>query len=402
MKKLFLLGGSRLLSALRLALAAVLLLPLAALPVYVNYTVDCQGYFRGDTELREVAMTLFAGNAIIGFEQLKDQERMILDVIVANTDEETMPETVAFGSSRILQLTQEIVGTSFYNSGTTGGDFYDLLSTFFIYDKREKLPRNVIIGVDPWLFNTDPDAQDKRSERNLYAEFLTEKLGIPTEYEHSDPAQTWKFLFDLSYFQGNLEYLSSGASPGGAIEVVPAGQLYEQDTEVKCPDGSLLYGTSYRARAQEEIDMDCMIQTGSMFRLEEYFAPDAQRLRIFEAWIRYMQEQGINVIFLLAPYPPIVYDHAVENAERYGGMLGTETAVRRLGKQYGIPVYGSYNPHAIPATGEDFYDGLHPRRACIGRIFPGVPQALADRDAGVDVSLDPNTPAPQPAPEEDG
>lgn len=76
----------------------------------------------------------------------------------ANMNEETTPETIALGSSRILQLTREMVGTSFYNSGTSGGDFNDVLSVFSLYDKAGKLPKNVIIGLDPWLFNTDVDA----------------------------------------------------------------------------------------------------------------------------------------------------------------------------------------------------------------------------------------------------
>lgn len=394
MKKRLRFLGSRLLSALRLALGALLFTPVLALLVAVNYGVDCQGYFLGDTYLREIATMLFEGKAVVGFEQLKDREREVIEVIVANMDETTLPQTIALGSSRILQLTQEMVGTSFYNSGTSGGDFYDVLSAFYVYDKAGKLPENVIIGIDPWLFNADSSAQDDRSDKTLYAEFLTEKLGIPTAYEKKDLSLTWKFLFDLSYFQGNIDYKLNGAPGKNQPTAVSAGELYKQDTEVKCADGSLLYTEEYRTRSQEAVDYDALIQTTNMFRIEYYYKPDAERVAIFEKWLQYMQAQGVNVIFILAPYPPIVYDHAAANPERYSGFFGTETTIRRLGKEYNIPVYGSYNPYAIPATSADFYDGLHPHGDCLARFFPGVPQALADRDAGVDVSLDYTAAAP--------
>lgn len=363
---------SRTVSAARLLLGALVFVPFLALPVCVNYSVDCQGYFLGDSKLRTIANALFDGYAVVGYDQMNGRDREVLDVIVANMDEHTTPETIALGSSRIMQLTQKHVGTSFYNSATTGGDFYDLLTSFYVYDKRGKLPKNVIVGVDPWLFNTDPDAQDKRSNRTLYAEFLCEKLGIPADYEKQDPRKTWQFLYDLSYFQGNMEFLWKGTPVENALEVIPASAAFCQTGEVKQPDGSLVYTPDFRARAQEDVDTDALIQTGAMFRLEGYDAPDAERLSVFEAWVAYMQSEGIRVSFFLSPYPPIVYDHAAANAERYGGFFGTEEAVRVLAEQYGIPVYGSYNPYVIPASGADFYDGIHPRGECIAKFFPGV------------------------------
>jgi len=365
-------AASRMLSAARLLVGALLFVPLLALPVYVNYYVDCQGYFLGDSKLRTIATALFEGYAVVGYDKMNGRDREVLDVIVANMDEHTTPETIALGSSRIMQLTQPLVGTSFYNSATTGGDFYDLLTSFYVYDKRGKLPKNVIVGVDPWLFNIDPDAQDKRSNRTLYAEFLSEKLDIPTAYQKEDARKAWQFLYDLSYFQGNLEFLLAGAPVENALEVIPASEAQRQTAEVKRPDGSLVYTPDFRERTQEEIDTDALIQTGAMFRLEGYSAPDAERLKVFETWVQYMQGEGITVYFFLSPYPPIVYDHALANADRYGGFFGAEEAVRQIAKKYGIRVYGSYNPYTIPATGADFYDGLHPRSECIARFFPGL------------------------------
>ncbi|MBD5094662.1 MAG: hypothetical protein HDT26_10350 [Subdoligranulum sp.] len=387
-QKLLLTCLSRLVSAVRLAAGALLFTPLLALIVYVNYSVDCQGYFLGDLDMRSIAQMILDGKDIVGFDQILARQREVLDTLVANMDDDTVPETIALGSSRAMQLSQEIVGTSFYNSSTSGADFCELLCEFYIYDRRGRLPQNIIIGVDPWIFNLDIDAQSKRSDPMMYAEFVSERLGIPIPYETEDTSQNWQYLFDLSYFQGNLASLQNEVVTDGEVQPVPDGvDPYTLDAEIRRPDGSILYGLSYRTRPQEEIDMDILYQTGGMAFLGNYPEPDAERLAIFEAWIQYMQAKDINLFFFLAPYPPAEYDNALEKAEEYGGFLGTEEAVRALGRKYNIPVYGSYDPYAIPAESTDFYDGLHPRYECVARIFPGIPKALADRDAGIDVSL---------------
>lgn len=117
--------------------------------------------------------------------------------------------------------------------------------------------------------------------------------------------------------------------------------LYQQDTEVKCSDGSLVYDREFRGWKQDAVDHAALeVANNGMFRLDYYTEPDAQRLAIFEKWLQYMQEKGINVIILLSPYHPIIYDRALSDTERYGGLFGTEKAARALGKKYNIPVYG--------------------------------------------------------------
>lgn len=386
--KLFLTCFSRIFSAVRLTAGALLFLPLLALIVHVNYSIDCQGYFLGDLDTRSIVEMILDGKDIVGFDLILARQREVLDTLVANMNDNTVPETIVLGSSRAMQLSEEIVGTSFYNSSTSGADFCELLCEFYIYDRRGRLPQNIIIGVDPWIFNLDIDAQSKRSDPMMYAEFVSERLGIPIPYETEDTSQNWQYLFDLSYFQGNLDSLQNEAVTSGEVQPVPDGvDPYTLDAEIRRPDGSIIYSVSYRNRPQEEIDMDILYQTGGMSFLGNYPEPDPQRLAIFEAWLQYMQEKDINLFFFLAPYPPAEYDNALEKAEEYGGFLGTEEAIRALGRKYNIPVYGSYDPYAIPAESTDFYDGLHPRYECVARIFPGIPKALADRDAGIDVSL---------------
>lgn len=124
-----------------------------------------------------------------------------------------------------------------------------------------------------------------------------------------------------------------GSNKSGATQTVDDSALYQQDTEVKCSDGSLVYDREFRGWKQDAVDHAALeVANNGMFRLDYYTEPDAQRLAIFEKWLQYMQEKGVNVIILLSPYHPIIYDRALSDTERYGGLFGTEKAARALGK----------------------------------------------------------------------
>lgn len=373
-QKIARLAANRIFSGVRLGLGALCLIPIFLFMMWTNYTVDRSGTFHGDQYLREVANMLLDGENIVGYEQLNERQRDIMKLVVANM--ETPPETIALGSSRIMQMTTARAGTTFFNCALTGAEYYDALGTFYLFDKADKLPQNVIIGLDPWLFDTSPDSTDARSDKELYAEFLSQALGIETDYEKPDETTKWQALYSPSYFQGNIAYYFQ--STDGVEKPKPVtGDLYTQATEVKMVDGSLLYTQEFRNRPQEARDTDAMYQTTSFFRMEEYTYPDAERLAIFKQFLQYMQNKGINVFIILTPYHPLVYDNAVTKAAHYSGFMATEPAVRAMAEELGVPVYGSYNPHAIDGvTSADFYDGIHCTEECIAKLFPGVPAAL--------------------------
>lgn len=382
-------AGKNLWALARMIFVLALFVPLVVFMMYVNYTVDRSGIYQGDQYLRSVAQMLLSGQDITGYEQLNEQQRKILQILVNQFD--PVPNTIVLGSSRIMQLDTRLAGLEdgqFFNCALTGADFYDIVGSFYLFDRAGKLPQNLIIGVDPWLFNTGAEATDARSDKELYAEFLTQKLGIPQEYEAEDPNLKWTSLYSPSYFQSNISYLLQ--SQGDVKRPQPVvGDLYNQLTEVKRYDGSLLYDRAFREQSQDAIDAAALYQTSNFAFVEYYTQVDSDRLEIFQSYLSYVKSLGVNVILILTPYHPIAYDNAAANADHYAGFMATEPAVRRVAAALDIPVYGSYNPHAIAGVSSaDFYDGIHCRGECIAKFFPGVPAALENQANGVDVSLD--------------
>lgn len=357
---------------------SLLLLSILAGMVCFNYQMGSTYIPPEDRYDNDVALALLAGENLARYEQLN--ERQVLKFYVKNMEE--APDTIALGSSRILQMRSFVAGTdSFYNCGLSGADFYDILGTFYLFDKEDKLPNNMIIALDPWLLNADTDSN--RSDMDLYGEFLSEKLGIITTYTPEEPEEDFQDkLFDVAYFRENLARLQETSEDTGQPPIIE-GDVYSQATNIKLSDGSVLYTPAFREQSEEAVEAAARVDAGNFLWMEGYKAPDKERCRVFDAFIQYAQSRGVNVIFLLTPYHPTVFSFATERKDDYPGFFLTEPWYVEYALENNIPIYGSYNPYLTECWQEDFYDGLHIRETALARVFPGIPQVLAQQVSGI-------------------
>ncbi|MDD3428715.1 MAG: hypothetical protein PHG02_01750 [Oscillospiraceae bacterium] len=339
--------------------------------VWVNYNVDCSGLFQGAQFEREISENLLSGNGVANYEKI--DEREISKLIVQKIDEPF--NSVVLGSSRGLQVTRRLMGTnSFFNMGMVGADFRDILGTFYLFDKADKLPKNLILCLDPWILNGDTEyVWDYRADDELYREFLVEALGMNLEFTAEDnTAEKMDALFDPSYFQGNVKYYFRDKSTDKNPIIVKE-NFYKQLTEVKMPDGSLLYTADFRYQSQEEINHGAQEMIISpLLRVYDYVQADPELKKQFEGFVAYAQNKGVNVIFLLTPYHPICYNGAREQIEHYSGFFAAEEYFKAYAQQHNITVYGSYNPEICGVTEADFYDGIHVKEEGLAKFFEGV------------------------------
>ncbi len=358
----------------KIVIKLALLLPIPIAMLLINFTVDRDGLFHGERFERSIALSLLSGENLIDYDTM--DERAITELYVQNLEEPL--DTVALGSSRILQMNHDTAGTdSFYNCGMSGADFRDILGTFYLFDRADKLPKNLIIGLDPWLLSGEADAWSERSDTGWYEEFLTLKLGIDAGYTPPDNSSNYYAMLSPAYFQDNLQYYFVDSKDEVQPKTV-SGDVARQSGNVKMSDGSVLYSYDFRQEDVGEVDARAHAEAGTFLRMEGYTAPDETLCDIFDRFIQYAQGRGVNIIFVLAPYHPIVYTYAAEQPERYPGFFLTEPWFQDYAKEHGIPVYGSYNPFVVGAYEKDFYDGLHVRNEAFQLFFPGMPQVLKD------------------------
>ena len=93
----------------RLALGAAAFVPIFLFMVLFNFKVDCQGYFQGDQELRDVVELMLSGHDVVGAERLNNSQRKIIKTFVHNMED--VPATIALGSSRVMMISSEMLKT---------------------------------------------------------------------------------------------------------------------------------------------------------------------------------------------------------------------------------------------------------------------------------------------------
>ena len=180
-------------------------------------------------------------------------------------DVEQAPEAIGIGSSRVLQFNRENTGVdTFFNMGVTGADVRDNMTSYYKMVTYGKAPRVLLWSLDPWVFYGSEAAFDARADADLYNEFLTKVLNVPTDYEEPDKVELWKALADPAYFQGNVDYYIKNRGQttvtddeGNTIEFNPVqGDPYDQPTTIKRSDGSVLYDIAFRSQTEDQQYID--------------------------------------------------------------------------------------------------------------------------------------------------
>ncbi|MBM6715437.1 hypothetical protein H6B15_02020 [Gemmiger formicilis] len=362
----------------------VLLLPILVFMVWVSYTVDRSGLFQGELAPRRIVDLMLQGYDVTNFESM--DERQVVQLYAQDVPE--TPQVIGIGSSRVLQFNRDLVGVdSFFNMGVTGADVRDNMTSYYKMVTYDKAPEVLIWSVDPWVFYGNEAAYDYRADAELYNEFLTKVLGVPTDYEEPDKVELWKALVEPAYFQGNVDYYVKNRGQdvvtdddGNTIEFNPvSGDPYDQTTTIKRSDGSVLYDTAFRNQTQEQILSLAAAEstTFNSVHMEGFDAMSDTQIKAFEAFIDYAHSQGTTVILVLSPWHPFLYNYLLNETDLHKGFFQVEPWLRQYCAEHNVPLYGSYDPECIEGLEEmDFFDGLHCKDTGIKKFFPGVPAVL--------------------------
>ena len=362
----------------------VLLLPILAFMVYFSYNVDCSGLFQGALAPRRIVDLMLQGYDVTNYDQM--DERQVVQLYAQDVAE--APEVIGIGSSRVLQFNRDLIGSdSFFNMGVTGADVRDCMTSYYKMVTYGKTPKVLLWSVDPWVFYGNEAAFDDRADAELYDEFLTNVLGVETDYEAPDPVELWKALAEPAYFQGNVDYYFSNRGKatitdedGNPIDFNPVqGDPLRQTTNIKRSDGSVLYFEEFRERPVDQVlaDAAAASTTFNSVHMEGFDALSDTQCEAFDAFIRYARSQGTTVVLVLSPWHPYLYNYLLNETDQHKGFFQVEAWVRQYCAQNDVPLYGSYDPTLISGLEEsDFFDGLHCKGSGIAKFFPGVPAVM--------------------------
>ncbi len=363
-------------TALMILGKTLLLLPIVAAMAYINYTVDVSGIFHSAQYEEDIALALLGGLAVDHYDQM--DERGVTQKVSQLI--ETPFDSLSLGSSRVLQLREDAVnGGQFYNAGVSGADFVDVVGLYYRFEQTEQIPSTVILSLDHWWLSDNYYNIQERSDKNLYNEFLNVALGLPAEYEpEEEPNFRYDVLFSPTYLQGNLDQIARGGRQYTPPATV-SDDFEHQDTNLKMSDGSVFYSEDYRNMPQDERTTIVLNQAVEFVWSDGFTEISEEQSAIFDEFVQYLLAKDIQVIFVISPLHPMVYEHLLEYPDIYAGFFETEPFYTEYALEHNIPMYGSYNPFVTNSTADDFYDGLHMKDSHWQHIFPGVEEALEDQ-----------------------
>lgn len=345
--------------------------PLAALLVGVNYFVDPAHLFdKGRTE-RDVVTALSAGQRVTGLANY-DERQFQRELAARDT---TTPETLVIGSSRAMTVSSAEIGTpGVRNAAVSGANFYDVLGIYDLYARRKPVPRSLVLGVDPWMFNANSGDIRWVSLAPETGRMLA-RLGLPAPKASvvlRARAKRAATLVSLDYFQQGVRELIRHR---GIPESFRTSVTDSNTTLTRKPDGSIVYGEDLRHLSQDDVARDARAyaETSPIYQLGGFNRIDPADSVVFDRFVRAARADGSDVTLLMTPYHPLVYD-ALRKDERYAMVPKAEQLVRSVGAAAGVRVCGSYDPAVVGLGPADFYDGMHARPAALARMFRACAQ----------------------------
>ena len=232
-----------------------------------------------------------------------------------------------------------------------------ILSLYIKYLKPIiKLPKKIIIGIDPWIFNENNGLDRWYSLDSEFSEFRNEKSRLID--------RKYLKLFSMSYFQNSIKTIFKKS---GKQRDPQATNSINNIMNTICPDGSLNYGEEYLNVTASQVDEKARILlAGKSFWMDDFTHPSLKTKELLEKLLIETKTLDIEIEFCLIPFHPIVYNYL---EIKKPAIHETETLIREISKDHNIQVYGSYNPIISKVTNIDFYDGMHLRLEAISRIL---------------------------------
>lgn len=353
------------------------IIPFFLVVASVNYIADPARVFRGRSFEKLVGNALANGYVVLDAQNLDERhvQQYYVDKISHRND------IVVLGSSRSMQLgirslNNSIKDCQFHNNSVSSATLADYLAIYNFYRISNKLPKIVIIGVDPWILNRNSGESGYLTVMDSYKEMLNYLDGIASvnynflSLRLRDNIFRTLQLVSPSYFQASVAKLYSGRLTNEHEPRISLSQIDTDDAAI-LPDGTHIYEAKARNKPLQEIRLETLARSNSKevyYNISNFTEIDQNSLSLFKKFIEKILDENIEVVFYLPPYHPIIAK-VIQNRTDLQMIAQAERIFVDFAGIKGIPVYGSYYKNTDSLTENDFFDWMHPRPSGVSKVF---------------------------------
>jgi len=357
-----------------LCVAGAMFATLLMLVAGVNYHYDPANLFGDRTYEAGIARLLSEGKNVANITDY--DERLLQKFFVERL--KNRRDVLVLGSSRSMNLGPDLFpGMTFYNASVSGASLEDDYAILQLYREHNLLPRLVVLGVDPWVFNRNSEqtrwkSLEQEYRRSMYGNVLgTASSELAGDQRLSKLQQ----LVSFDYFRAALH------AAHRADRDYYATNATELDVNMRLADGTITYNREHAHRSPEKVAEVAHQQAARIpiYSLGQFRELDAEYIKLLEAFIEHLCAEGIEVVLFLPPYHPDMYAAITHAGSPYRLVKDAEDYLRRFAGQQNLQVWGSFDPNITSCGRDDFYDEMHPRSTCVTKIFAGFSSPRAER-----------------------
>ncbi|MGG5872025.1 acyltransferase family protein [Pseudomonas peli] len=265
--------------------------------------------------------------------------------------ENSKPEAIVIGSSRIMQAGSKVVGLDLLNLSVSGASLEDLLAIWEL-SARKFNPSYVFLGADPWIFNRYSGQSRWTSLGSEYSAAVS-RLGFSNET---------KFSVSKAPSSLNAVAVEFYKSVNQGKKIGAEDDLPSMTDKIR-KDGSRVYNLAYANKSLGEVERGAV--SFISYAMSSYGYSSEVRV-ILERFVAELKAQNRKVVFVLSPYHPTLFELMRLEDRKF---LEIESIFREIAGSNGIQVIGSYDPVKVGCSYEDFYDGMHPKDECMAKVF---------------------------------
>ena len=325
-----------------------------------NRLVDGSGLFRqkrGLEYLKYASATLLDGKMVagplVGYDE-RELQRLIIEQYPKRR------EMITIGSSRNMLLRKRFIreDVDFFNHSMAGAGLEDYMAILGLYRVKGDLPKAVVFGIDPWIFNKNNGLPHYwKAISRYYEKMMGEVRGREVKVDTSEPNKYMQ-LINLDYTRANCEHFWRGKG----LYVV---DTIEVDDFVREPDGSIHFPYRMRFKTDEKTHAyppDAM-PIHYLNRFESFSGLD-----LFAEFLHFLREKDVEIILLFLPFPPATYKLFDDNP-RYQIVISLEKNLKDFATRNNIKVIGSYDPARYQLGEKDFFDDTHGHEIVTEKVF---------------------------------
>lgn len=326
--------------------------------ILVNYFTDPANLYHTDM-VKELVDMLSTGHTVSVSGDM--DERLYQELRIKTLNKK--PEMVILGSSHVMMIPWKF--ENYYMGAVSGAVIEDIIGVLGILNVNNKMPVQVLIGVDPWIFYENCEENRYKSIQN-YIDYQMriidseQNVNIPLEGPSvSSKLDKLKELYSFSYFQSSAKTILKNIAGREESNVLIESNDDIGEREKIVPNGRRIPSISRFHKTIENIaSARQAINNNSIYYLSGFSELSSEKVEIFENTIDYLQSQNVKVEFYLPAWFPEYYDEFKIN-ESLSGVIKAESYIRKMAERREIIVRGSYDPSVMNISSDDFMDDLH-------------------------------------------